>query len=199
MLEWFNDGHCKKNVITKSFTYICKSCCNTFLGIVSCVNFDNHSCINMLLLQQLREIKMDDIYIHNMYTLFLLFDMSQIKQRRGQLCFQQEEDDEDITTMDTTKTTIKSSIFDQEMKSIQNGIIVSFTRSYFTSLLAQEKIEIKSLTSWTQIRTAEIYPTSNSNNIYIRNPNWVIHFASESISRVLSNPIGFTFKFLWSE
>src|SRR3954469_463925 len=105
------------------------------------------------------------------------------------------EDDEDITVMDMT---INSSIFDQEMKSIQRRIIVCYTRSYFTSLLAQEKIETKSLTSWTQILTAEIYPTSNSRCFYIRTPNWVILFADDRLSRVLSNPIGFTFKFLLS-
>src|SRR3954467_2548017 len=82
------------------------------------------------------------------------------------------------------------------MKSIQRVILLCCTRSYFTSLLAQEKVETKSLTSWTQIRTAEIYPTSNSNNFYIRTPNWVILFAGESLSCVLSNPIVFTFKFL---
>jgi len=54
------------------------------------------------------------------------------------------EDDEDITVMDMT---INSSIFDQEMKSIQRGMIL---------------------------------------------------FAGDSLSRVLSNPIGFTFKFLLS-
>src|SRR3954462_13680394 len=79
--------------------------------------------------------------------------------------------DEDMATMDTTKNIINYSIFDQEMKSIQRGMIVCCTRSYFTSLLAQEKIENKSLTSWTQIRTAEIYPTSNSRRFYIRSTN----------------------------
>src|SRR3954466_5311566 len=82
------------------------------------------------------------------------------------------------------------------MKSIQRGIIVCSTRCYFTSLLAQEKIETKFLTSWTQIRTAEIYPTSNNRRFYIRTPNWVILFSGDSLSRVLSNPIDFTFKFL---
>src|SRR3954462_3999614 len=100
--------------------------------------------------------------------------------------------------MDKTKTTNNSSIFDQERKSIQRGIVVCCTRSYFTSLLAQEKIETKSLTSWTQIRTAKIYPTYNSHRFYIRTPNWVILFAGNSLSRVLSNPIGFTFKFVLS-
>jgi hypothetical protein len=104
-------------------------------------------------------------------------------------------DDEDTTVMNMT---INFFIFDQEMKSIQRGMIVCCTRSYFTSLWAQEKIETKSLTSWTQIRTAEIHPTSNSLRFYIRTPNCVILFAGESLSRVVSNPIGFTFKFLLS-
>src|SRR3954467_9834279 len=85
------------------------------------------------------------------------------------------------------------------MKSIQRVILLCCTRSYFTSLLAQEKIETKSLTSWTQIRTADIYPTSNSNNFYIRTPNWNILFAGERLSRVISNSIGFTFKYFWTE
>src|SRR3954470_20438414 len=97
------------------------------------------------------------------------------------------EDDEDTTVMNMT---INSSILDQEMKSIQRGMIVCCTRSYFTSLLAQEKIENKSLTSWTQIRTAEIYPTSNSRRFYIRSPNWVILFSGDSLSRLVSNAIG---------
>src|SRR4051812_49430599 len=101
--------------------------------------------------------------------------------------------------MDTTKTTIISSIFYQEMKSIQRGMIVCCTRSYFTSLLAQKKIETKSRTSWTQIRTTHIYPTSNSNNFYIRTLKWVILFADESLYRLNSRPIGFTFKFFLSE
>src|SRR3954465_4871057 len=103
-----------------------------------------------------------------------------------------------MATMDTTKNIINSSIFDQEMKSIQRGMIFFCTKSYFTSLLAQEKIENKSLTSWTQIRTTEIYPTSNSHRFYIRSPNWVVLFSGDSVSRLVSNPIGFTFKFLLS-
>src|SRR3954471_5539494 len=96
------------------------------------------------------------------------------------------EDDEDISVMDIT---INSSIFDQEMKSIQKGMIVFCTRSYFTSLWAQEKIETKSFTSWTQIRTAEIYPTSNSRRFYIRSPNWMILFSGDSLSRLVPNTI----------
>ena len=46
---------------------------------------------------------MDDIYIYNMYTLSLLLATFQIKQRRGRLYFQEGEDDQDMTTLDTTK------------------------------------------------------------------------------------------------
>ena len=46
---------------------------------------------------------MDDIYIYNMYTLYLLLATFQIKQRRGRFCFQEGEDDEDMTTLDVTK------------------------------------------------------------------------------------------------
>ena len=38
-----------------------------------------------------------------MYTLSLLLATFQIKQRRGRLCFQKGEDDEDMNTLDTTK------------------------------------------------------------------------------------------------
>ena len=73
-----------------------------------------------------------------------------------------------------------------------------------TSLLGQEKIESKSLTFWIQIRTAQTYLTQNTNNFFIRTPNWVILFLLETRFRALSNPIGFTFKFvrsieLWSK
>ena len=50
-----------------------------------------------------REVKMDEIYIYNMYALSILLAIFQIKQRRGRLCFQKGEDDEDMTTLDTTK------------------------------------------------------------------------------------------------
>ena len=46
---------------------------------------------------------MNDIYIYNMYTLSLLLATFQIKQRRGRLYFQEGEDDEDMTNLDTTK------------------------------------------------------------------------------------------------
>jgi hypothetical protein len=204
ILGWFNDEHFKSLNMNKSFTYMCKLSCNTFMSFTYCdisiyfTTYESYSCMHVLHVHKLRYIKMDDIYIYHVYTLSLLFDMFQVNQRRGRLYFQEGEDDEDMATMDTTKNIINSSIFDQEMKSIQRGMIVCCTRSYFTSLLAQEKIENKSLTSWTQIRTAEIYPTSNSRRFYIRSPNWVILFSGDSLSRLVSNPIGFTFKFLLS-
>lgn len=72
------------------------------------------------------------------------------------------------------------------------------SRSSLTSLLAQEKIETKSPTFWTQIRTAQTYLIQNANNFCIRTPNWVILFLLESLFHALSNPIGFTFKFVRS-
>ena len=41
---------------------------------------------------------MDDINIYNVYTLSLLLATFQTKQRRGRLCFQEGEDDEDMAT-----------------------------------------------------------------------------------------------------
>ena len=69
-------------------------------------------------------------------------------------------------------------------------------KSSLTSLLAQEKIESKSLTFWIQIRTAQTYLTQKANNFFIRTPNWVTLFLFESRFRALSNTIGFTFKFV---
>src|SRR3954465_15154880 len=50
------------------------------------------------------------------------------------------------------------------------------SKSPFTLLLGQEKIESKSLTFWIQIRTAQTYLTQNGKNFFIRTPNWVILF-----------------------
>ena len=49
----------------------------------------------------MRSIKTDDIYIYNVYTLSLVLARFQIKQRRGRLCFQEGEDDEDMATIVT--------------------------------------------------------------------------------------------------
>ena len=72
------------------------------------------------------------------------------------------------------------------------------SKSPLTSLLGQEKIKSKSLTFWTQIRTAQTYLTQNGKNSFIRTLNLVILFLLESRFRDLSNPIGFTFKFIRS-
>lgn len=72
------------------------------------------------------------------------------------------------------------------------------SKSPLTSLLGQEKIESKSLTFWTQIRTAQTYLNQNAKISFIRTPNWVILFLLESRFRALSNPIGFTLKFVRS-
>ena len=65
--------------------------------------YESYSCIHVSYVQKSREVKLDDIYIYNMYTLSLLLATFQVKQRRGRLCFQKGEDDEDMTTLDTTK------------------------------------------------------------------------------------------------
>jgi hypothetical protein len=111
MLGWFNDEYCQSFHMNKSFTYMCKLSCNTFMPSTSCdnilalyfINYESYSCIHVSYVQNPREVKMDDIYIYNMYTLSLLLATFQIKQRRGRLCFQEGEDDEDMTTLDTTK------------------------------------------------------------------------------------------------
>ena len=72
------------------------------------------------------------------------------------------------------------------------------SKSPLTSFFGQEKIESKSLTFWIQIRTAQTYLTQSTNNSFIQTPNWVILFLLESRFCALSNPIGFTFKFVWS-
>jgi hypothetical protein len=178
---------------------------------------------------------MDDIYIYNMYTLSLLLATFQIKQRRGRLCFQEGEDDEDMTTLDTTKNIAYTYLFEvisdksyaiiylcymeqkyftsfcfmpncrttghlynPHMKIREKETFRCYSRSSLTSLLAQEKIESKSLTFWIQIRTAQTYLTQNANNSFIRTPNWVIIFLFESRFRALSNPIGFISKFVRS-
>jgi hypothetical protein len=241
--------HCQSLDMNKSFTYMCKLSCNIFMPSTSCDSSLPYSRINVSDVQKLRDIKMDDIYIYNMYTLSLLLATFQIKQRRGRLCFQEGEDDEDMATLDTTKNIAYMHIF--KVISYKNYAIIYlcypeqkyFTYFYFmpkcrivehlyeprvktkekkmirccsrsplmskemfrccsrsspTSLLAQEKIESKSPTFWTQIRTALTYLNQNAKNSFIRTPNWVILFLLESLFRALSNPIGFTFKFVRS-
>ena len=84
------------------------------------------------------------------------------------------------------------------MKIREKEMFTCCSKSSLTSLLAQEKIESKSLTFWTQIRTAQTYLTQNVNNFFIQTPNWVIPFLLENRFCALSNPIGFTFKFVRS-
>ena len=110
MLGWFNDEYCQYFHMNKSFTYMCKLSCNIFMpstydNILALyfMIYESYSCIHVSYVQKSREVKMDDIYIYNMYTLSLLLATFQIKQRRGRLCFQKGEDDEDMTTLDTTK------------------------------------------------------------------------------------------------
>ena len=105
----FNDEHCQSFEMNKSFTYMCKLSCNIFMPLTSCDNilalhfttFEGCSCITVSHMPQLRSVKMDDIYIYNVYTLSLLLATFQIKQRRGRLYFQEGEDDDDINTIVT--------------------------------------------------------------------------------------------------
>ena len=80
MLGWINDEHCQSFDMNKEFTYMCKLSCNIFMPSTSCDNilalyfitYESDSCIHMSYVQNPREVKMDDIYIYNMYTLSLL-------------------------------------------------------------------------------------------------------------------------------
>ena len=89
---------------------MCKLSCNIFVPLTSCENilalhfttFEGCSCITVSHVHQMRSVKTDYIYIYNEYTLSLLLARFH-KQRRGRLCFQEEEDDEDMTTLDMTK------------------------------------------------------------------------------------------------
>ena len=127
ILGWFNDEHYKSLDLNKSFTYICKLSCIIFMRFISFDNtlalyvmtYENYSCINVSRVQQLREVKMDDLYIYNVYTLSLLLAMFQIKQRRGWFCFQQGEDDEDMATLDTTKNIAYTYIFEKYQTLVQ--------------------------------------------------------------------------------
>ena len=74
--------------------------CANFLAL-DFMNYASYSSIHVSYMQKSREVKMDDIYIYNMYTLSLLLATFQIKQRRGRLYFQEGEDDEDINTIVT--------------------------------------------------------------------------------------------------
>ena len=76
--------------------------CANFLAL-DFMNYASYSSIHMSYMQKSGEVKMDDIYIYNMYTVSIFLPKFQIKQRRGRLYFQEREDDEDMTTLDTTK------------------------------------------------------------------------------------------------
>jgi len=90
MLGWFNDEHCQPFDINTSFTYMCKMSCNIFMPFTSrddilalyVMTFEECSCINVSRVNKRRKIKMDDLYIYNVYTLSLLLATFQIKQRR---------------------------------------------------------------------------------------------------------------------
>ena len=67
-------------------------------------------------------------------------------------------------------------LYNPHMKIMEKQKFRCCSKSLLTSLSGQEKIESKSLTFWTQIRTAQTYLTQNANNFFIRTPNWVILF-----------------------
>ena len=89
MLGWFNDEHCQSFDINKSFTYMYNLSCNIFIPSSSFdnflafefMNYESYSCLHVSYVQKSRKIKMDDIYIYNIYTLSLLLATFQIKQR----------------------------------------------------------------------------------------------------------------------
>ena len=93
MLGWFNDKPCQSFDMNKSVTYMGKLSCNIFMPLTCCDNilasyfmiFQRCSCIIMSHVPQLRSVKIDDIYIYNVYTLSLLLATFRINQRRGQL------------------------------------------------------------------------------------------------------------------
>ena len=76
--------------------------CDNILALYF-MNYESYSSIHVSYVRKLTEVKMDDIYVYNMYTLSIFLPKFQIKQRRGRLYFQEREDDEDMTTLDTTK------------------------------------------------------------------------------------------------
>ena len=80
--------------MNKSFTYICKLSCNIFMpstydNILALyfMIYESYSCIHVSCVQKSREVKMDDIYIYNMYTLSVLLATFQIKQRQDSFVF----------------------------------------------------------------------------------------------------------------
>ena len=91
-------------------------------------------------------------------------------------------------------TFVQSTYEDKE----ERDVYLLCPKSSLTSLLAQEKIESKSLTFWIQIRTAQTHLTQITHKFFIRTPNWVIRFLLDYRFYALSSPIGFTFKFVWS-
>ena len=85
-------------------------------------------------------------------------------------------------------------LYNTHMKIREKDMFTCCSNSSLTSLLAQEKIKSKSLTFWTQIRTAQTQLIQNAKNSFIRTPNWVIRFLFESRFHDLSSPIGITWK-----
>ena len=80
---------------------------------------------------------MNDIYIYNMYTLSIFLPTFQIKQRRGRIYFQEREDDEDMTTLDTTKNIAYMHISEVISNTNNSKIYLCHPgRKYFTNFCA---------------------------------------------------------------
>ena len=140
--EQYNDGY-----PFESFTYTCKTRCNNdCLRLYAMLNFIianplriylvryyTYCCITTLIVQQWRGIKTDDIYIYHAYTLSLLLAYFQFMQSRGRLCFQEREDDEDMTPPDMATLAVQVSI----SATCVNYQVSSFLRvnSYFMNFM----------------------------------------------------------------
>src|SRR4051812_8367120 len=82
LLRWFNDEHCKYLDMNKSFTYICKLSCNTFMSFTYCddhislyfTTYESYSYIHVLHVQKLREVRMDYMYIYIQHVNLVSFD-----------------------------------------------------------------------------------------------------------------------------
>ena len=166
-LGWFNDEFCMLDYMNKSFAYICKLSCNSFMWFICCDNYltsyftrhDNDHRINMSYVQQLRDVRTDDIYIYHVYTLSLLLTMFQTKRRRGRLYFQERGNDMDMISLDMANTITTSSTFNQEKDEMASGT---------TSIREGEDDEdIHAITSTpTQYTTSDTTESTINKNIF---------------------------------
>jgi hypothetical protein len=129
LLGWFNDEHYN----LQDNTFICKLSCDERWNMTSKLlrYYNNYLCWT-LNLQKGKGVKMDDIYIYHVHTLFLLLACLQNKHRRGRLYFQEREDDMDMNTSDTTKYNTCIYIY-QVISSTTFKIYYSIIRSKITT------------------------------------------------------------------